>query len=231
MGQYRAEAGEIASATLTAQQWNYVWVAQAIAEDLGHAHDAWSQDDREHAQRLLSASLSKYGSYLDRLDSIPAVAIYALNNLGFMELAAGHLPQAREFLERCAVKGGLRADGQPDDIAVLLCNLAAATAGLGDYSEAEEWAREALIAARGLNSLTGGWLIPYSPHPDWTKSPPVVASPDIECIAGMTAASIRAALGDRRALDEARAWAVKAQSPWADKIVAEVALHLGADAS
>jgi hypothetical protein len=157
--------------------------------------------------------------------ALPRSALQIINAAGFIELILGHLVEAQGLLERCAANGGLTDERDPEQRALLLCNLAAAAAGLGDYRSSIDWASQA--EAIPFGARTRGWSCVYLASPDWPKSPRMVFRPDISAIARGTQISALAMLGDLDARNQAETLLDEFNERWACELLAYVARTLG----
>jgi len=185
--------------------------------------DLWAEGNRRGAGELGKALLTDLAlgdGATSRLE------LELMNNVGFVELASGHLPQALELLERCAVSGGLAESRDAMWRVILLCNLAAATAGVGRYVEAERWSEQATGLVNAVNG-PAGWLVVYSPDPDWSKAPELIDHPDPGRVAAGTRAGAMAARGDQAALEVARDLSDELDEPWADRLLHAIERALG----
>jgi DNA polymerase III delta prime subunit len=226
-GPYRVRLGEIETAKVSASQWRTLSVAFRSTTTIIVVALMWSKGERQAASGAAREGLSTLAE-LGNVAVLPRSALQLLNNAGFVELVAGHLVEALSLLERCAAAGGLTDERDEEQRVLLLCNLAAANAGLGNYRAAIDWASDA--RATRLSARSSGWSCVYQPFPDWPKSPRMVAHPDLAAIARGTQIGARAMLADTDALNAAGELVEEFPERWAYELLGHVARSIGNDA-
>lgn len=220
-GSYRVVSGRAEWARLSSEAWTRLELIFRCRTSMLGVVSLWEHGDRDRALNLAREAASQIAP-LDDGSTLPSSAMDLVNAAGFMELVSGHLVEALRYFERCAASGGLSDDRSEEERAILLCNLAAASAGLG---QAIDWADAAIRIDLGQRSP--GWICVYFADADWPKSPRVVVRPDLIAIARGTRASALASILDDDALSEAEALAGEYPERWAHELLALVGRSVG----
>jgi hypothetical protein len=227
---YGVRPGVAASVELTQDQWQAwrrserFWTAEFVVASL------WLSGRHDSSLKLGEAFLRDLKSELEAQASFPESGISFLNNLGFVRLAAGHLVDALSSLEQAAVHGGISDTREVSDRMVLLCNLAAASAGLGSYTEALDWCDQvAGLELQTTETRSAAVLSVFTADPDWPKQPVLVRNVDPVLMALGTRASCQACLGDEAAVETAASLAARSSSGWARRVQRGIALRRGVE--
>lgn len=200
--QYGIAFGPLDYALVDDASWRRLGAARVanLVADFGEV--MWYEGRRDNALKVMQSTFDQ----LDSTDQLAAPLLEPqvrfLNNLGFMDMAVGHMVEAGDSFNRLATLGGLSPSRSVLDQATLLCNLAASCAGLGRYVEAVAWADQCLALRESTTEkLTAGVLAVYIPIPDWPHKPRMAMSPDPFQIAAATRAAALAAMDDADSVD------------------------------
>ncbi len=223
---YRVTLGEVDGARVSTQQWRTLSVAFQSTMAAFTIAAMWTRGERQAASAVATEALTALAE-LGPEASLPRSSLKLINAAGFMELIAGHLVEALAHLERCAAAGGLTDERDPEQRALLLCNLAAANAGLGNHRAAVSWADE--VPEINVPSRSRGWSCVYLPFPDWPKGPRMVQSPNITAIARGTKIAARTMLGEPTTLHDAQELVDDYPERWAYELLGHVARIVGDD--
>lgn len=229
LGPYRINLAQTECAVYTPMMWRGLLAAQSATRADATLQSAWGRGEFADAIAIGRRALARIRQ--ETADQPLGTATLSLtNDLGFVELCAGHLVEARDLFQQCAVNGGLSERQEPGRRAVLACNLAAAHAGLGEYVEAREWASSALEFVADDPDARASALVVFLPDSEWAKHPRTVEDPIIIAVARGTMIGALAAQGDLEALHEATQLAETERETWVLELLVAVALKLGATA-
>jgi hypothetical protein len=221
-GPFGLSTGLIESCVLTVQDWQYWHLSEKFRMGKSVVAQLWMEGRPDIAIRIGRQLQSENKDDLEGIESAPGSALAFLNNIGFVELAAGHLVEALTLFERAAVRGALREDRDLIERAVLMCNLAACHAGLGQHVEALRWTT-AVAELPEDSDLDAGVLIVFTPDPDWAKAPVVVRQPSARSIALGSRASVLAVMGDQTAVAIAKGLVSEVPERWSIELLQSVA--------
>jgi hypothetical protein len=224
---YRVKLGRINHVVVSALDWSLLWAIRDVASGLQNFVDGWGLGDRKAAADFAAELLERHRARFEEVGSWPEVGLQLLNDLGFMELAAGHLVQADEFLQQCATRGGISETREALQRLIVLCNLGVVAAGQGRFVEARDWFGKVDAHQQNAAIEHAGWLVVYTPDPDWPLAPKLVTEPEISAVVRMSEASVLARLGQAEALDMARTVAEGIPDRWVFEVLESIAQALG----
>jgi hypothetical protein len=224
---YKVALGKPEFVCVTSEDWAQWHQTRDLMMTLGQMTESWSIGDRPRAAAEAARALADHTETLDGTRQWGEHALQLLNNYGFMELAAGHLVHADDLLQRCAARGGVQPNRDPLQRAILLCNLAVTAAGQGRYPEGSRWLDDLETTLDESNlALRAGWLVVFTPDPDWPHEPKLIVDPDVRAVSRMTRAAIMAASDDASAMEVATETAEQYPDRWVFECLAAVATRL-----
>jgi len=224
---YGVNLGELDQAVVDDESWRRLGAGRLahVFADMGE--HIWYDGRRSSALSLMQQAYEQIGKVSQFEGPLLEPEVRFANNLGFMEMAEGHLVEAVDSLHRLATRGGLAPERRLLDRTTLLCNLAASCAGTGRYVEAIAWADQCLeLRTADGPELTSGVLPVYLPDPEWPHKPRMVMSPDPFQIAAATKASALAAMDDPHSIDFAIEVAEAVGSSWPADVLEAIGLKL-----
>jgi hypothetical protein len=220
---YGIKLGRPAYVEMTAAEWDYWRRCETYSVLASVLAAAWMSGGRDVSRKLVVELAEELEVDVDAQPGVPESGLGLLNNAGFVLLSAGELENARTLFERAAVRGGLAHWRNPIDRAVLLCNLAASSAGMGLHDEALDWCDQVDALMDELGGAVAGVLIAFSPNPDWANNPLVVDGPDPILVSMATRAGVLSARGDQAAIPMATAVLDRTSANWARRLLRDVA--------
>jgi len=225
---YGARPGAVETVALSPDEWRAWTLSERFWWGTISIAGLWLSGRRSQASVLGESFLRDLRPEIEGERHLPESALVFLNNLGFVRLTAGKFDGALIALEQAATRGGLEDSRDLREQQILRCNLAAACAGLGQYSGAIDWCDQVLA----LDSVPEqqeppAVLVAFTPDPDWQQHPMTVTRPDPELIALATRASAQACLGDATAAATAQALTNRTSAAWAKRVRAAIIARLG----
>ena len=208
--------------------WRLLGAASAAKKMGEAAKGLWYAGRRDRALELMQEmSELIHADVMNERQLLEPNCVF-LSDLAFMELAAGRMVEAATHFEQVATRGGLSPTTALMTRTNLLCNLAAANAGMGRYVEALDWAEQCLALKDSAEDpdFRTGVLAVYIPDPDWPRSPLLAQMPNPFDVAAATRAGALAQIGDESAIDRARACAANAGTAWACDLLEKVGERL-----